>query len=438
MKNMREARSPILDWAREAGSHRRRESLAEGTPMLLEGLKVIEWATWVAAPACSAVMADWGADVVKIESPEGDAVRAFYPDNAKSPGNPVFTLENRGKRSVVLDLASEAGRGGLLRLLESADVFLTNVRPGALKRAQLDYDSLKDRFPRLIMANVTGYGLSGPLADQAAFDITAFWARSGVARAFIPTDQRPFSSRPGFGDHFTAMSALAGILAAAHERARTGRGRHVETALLRVGAYGIGWDLSEQLRYGAVTTAQPRDDTMVPLNGFFRTGDDRWLAILVRRPIEYPPLLRALGRADLADDARWLPPYADIATVRHVRGALDEAFAALTLAEAAERLDGLDSVWAPMESLADLEASPQAHEAGCFVEVPDGWGGGFLSPAGPVRFPGLDISPRAAAPKLGEHTRQVLSQAGFTPAEIEAMAVALAPAPQRNPDQPPS
>ena len=398
--------------------------------MLLQGLKVVEWSTWVAGPSCAGILADWGADVIKVESAVGDATRAFFPDTAESPGNPVFTMENRGKRGVVLDTSRPEGREALIALLRQADIFITNVRPGSLTRARLDYDSLKAQLPRLIYANVTGYGLTGEMADVAAFDITAFWARSGAAHSFIPPDQEPFPSRPGFGDHMTALATLSGVLAAVHERTRTGLGRQVETALMRVGAFAIGWDLSLQLRYGDVTTAQPKKDRMVALSGFFHTGDDRWFVIVVKSADDFPNVMRAIGRADVLEHPKYLPPYTDIHDVRYVRGILEAAFEAMSLEQAADLLNAADIGWAPMETLQELEMNPQAHEAGCFVETPDGWGGSFWGPASPVRFPGLDTSPRAAAPKLGEHTREVLIEAGYDPAAVDAMlasGVALQP-----------
>jgi crotonobetainyl-CoA:carnitine CoA-transferase CaiB-like acyl-CoA transferase len=396
--------------------------------MLLKGLKVVEWSTWVAGPSCAGVLADWGADVVKVESAAGDATRAFFPDTAESPGNPVFTMENRGKRGVVIDTSRAEGRAAMKALMKDADIFITNTRPASLKKAGLDYDSVKDAFPQLIYANVTGYGLTGEEADKAGFDITAFWAKSGVARSFIPPDQEPFPSRPGFGDHVTSLATLSGVLAAVVERERTGRGRQVETALMRVGAFAIGWDLSLQLRYGDVTTAQPKKDRMVALSGFFHTGDDRWFVVVVKSANDLPNVLTAIGREDMLGNPRFLPPYTDIHDVRYVRAALETAFEAMTLEEAAALLDSIDVAFGTMESLAELEMNPQAHEAGCFVEVPDGWGGSFWSPASPVRFPGVDTSPRGPAPKLGEHTLEVLQEAGLTEAEaLAAAGVALQP-----------
>jgi len=392
--------------------------------MLLSDLKVVEWSTWVAGPGCAALMADWGASVIKVESAAGDATRAFFPDTAESPGNPVFTMENRGKRGIVLDTAKPEGRAAMLALMKQADVFITNVRPGSLTRAGLDYDSVRGACPQLIYANVTGYGLTGEMADAAAFDITAFWARSGAARSMIPPDQEPFPSRPGFGDHFTALATLSGVLAALHERTRTGQGRRVETALMRVGAYAVGWDLSLLLRYGDVTTAQPKRDRMVAFSGFFHTADDRWFVVVVKSPNDYPNVMRAIGKAEMLEDPRYRPPYSDIEHVRTVRGVLDAAFGAMTLEQASALLNEADIAFAPMDSLHDLEMNPQAHEAGIFVETPDGWGGSFWGPASPVRFPGLETAPRGPAPKLGQHTREVLLELGYDEPTVEAMLAA--------------
>lgn len=389
--------------------------------MLLQGLKVVEMATWVAGPGCAGIMADWGAEVIKVESPEGDATRGFYPDTAESPGNPIFALENRGKKGVVLDIARPAGRAALMALLRDADVFVTNVRPGSLQRLGLDYESLKHEFPRLIYAAVTGYGLQGPEANTPAFDITAFWTRSGAARAMIPTDQEPFPSRPGFGDHMTALATLSGVLAAVHERTVTGWGRLVETSLIRAAAYAMGWDLSLQLRYGQVVTAQPRHERPSAISGFFRTADDRWICIVPRGANCFPNMMRVIGRTEVLDDPRYALPIADLEAVREVRAMIDAVFGALTLEELAERLTACDLAWAAMASLAELAASDMAEQAGCFETVSDGWGGAFRAPAAPARFPEGAPPVGRAAPKLGEHTREVLEAAGLRPHEIDAV-----------------
>jgi crotonobetainyl-CoA:carnitine CoA-transferase CaiB-like acyl-CoA transferase len=386
--------------------------------MLLEGLKVVEMATWVAGPSAAAVLADWGAEVVKVESPIGDATRVYYPDTAESPGNPVFTNENRGKKGVMLDIAKPEARQALKALLRQADIFVTNVRPGSMKRLGLDYEG---EFPRLIYAAVTGYGLVGPEADTPAFDMTAFWTRSGVAHATIPPDQEPFASRPGFGDHVTALATVSGVLAALHERHATGRGRLVESSLLRAGAYAISWDLAIQLRFGEVVTAQPRDERPGPISGFFKTKDDRWLLLLPRTLDCFTQLMIALERPEILAEPRYDPPVTEMDTVREIRAIVDEAFAQMTLAEVGQRLTAGDLAWAPMGTLAELAEGDLAKHAGCFEVVEDGWGGAFRGVASPARFPEGAPPVGRAAPKLGEHTREVLEAAGLRPDEIEAL-----------------
>ena len=395
--------------------------------MLLEGLKVVEMSTWIAAPGCAMIMAEWGADVIKVEGPEGDAIRRFYPDTPESPGNPIFSMENRGKRGVVLDVYAPEGRAALIQLLKTADVFITNLRPGALRRTRLDYESVKAEAPRLIYACVTGFGLTGPEADRPAFDLTGFWTRSGVAASTIPPDQEPFTCRPGFGDHVTALATLSGVLAALRERDQTGEGRMVEASLIRAGIYALGWDTSIHLRYGEATTALPRSQRPSAIAGYFRTKDDRYVCIAPRGPTCVPAVLNGLGLGHILETPGLAPPYPDLETVRKVRGMVDAAFAQLTLEEAGAMLTKGDLIWAPMATLDEVTIDEQAREAGCFVVTPDRFGGAFEAPATPIRFSGLDVEPRAPAPTLGQHTREVFAEVGLDAAAVDALA-AKAPA----------
>jgi crotonobetainyl-CoA:carnitine CoA-transferase CaiB-like acyl-CoA transferase len=390
--------------------------------MLLQGLKVVEMSTWIAAPGCAMIMAEWGADVIKVESPgEGDAIRRFYPDTAESPGNPIFSMENRGKRGVALDVYAPEGREALIQLLKTADVFVTNLRPGALKRTRLDYDSLKDELPRLVYACVTGFGLEGEEADRPAFDLTGFWTRSGIAASTIPPDQEPFTCRPGFGDHVTALATLSGVLAALHERQSTGKGRLVEASLLRAGVYALGWDTSIHLRYGEATTAQPRSERPSAVGGYFRTADDRYVCVAPRGPGCFPAIIKGLGLESAVAEIG-APPYGDLAVTRALRAKVDAAFARLTLEEAGEMLTRGDLIWAPMATLDEVTIDPQARAAGCFVVTPDQYGGAFEAPATPIRFPGLEIEPQRPAPFLGQHTREVLEEAGVAAEVVAAVA----------------
>ena len=389
--------------------------------MLLEGVKVIEMSTWVAGPSAAAVMADWGADVVKVEAPGGDATRALAPDTPDSPGNPIFTNENRGKRGIVLDMKQPGSRDVLLTLLKQADIFITNLRPASLSRMRLDYDSIKADLPQLIYGAVTSYGLTGENAGAPAFDSTGFWTVSGAAGATIPAGQEPFSIRPGFGDHVTAISAVAGLLAALHERGATGAGRLVEASLIRAGTYAIGWDMGQQLRYGEATTNVPRAQSERAVAGYFRTSDGHWVLSLPRTEQAFRKLAAALDAPELAAQDPFGPDAADPARLARLRLLADEAFARFTLEEACARLRELDIIHAPLRSLGEAADSAASRDAGCFQEVADGWGGTFLTTAGPIRFPGGAPQTGAAAPRLGEHTREVLAAAGYDPAAIEQL-----------------
>ncbi|HEY1753668.1 MAG TPA: CaiB/BaiF CoA-transferase family protein [Caulobacteraceae bacterium] len=389
---------------------------------MLEGLKIVELATYVAGPSAAAVMSDWGAEVIKVESGRGDPIRRTFAGQPHLEGNPVHEWENHGKRGVVLDTARPAGREALLRLLQDADVFLTNVRPASLKRQGLDYETLSQALPRLIYVAVTGYGLEGPGADLPAFDAAALWSRGGVAGAFTPKGQEPPACRPGFGDAICALSTISATLAAVVERQATGRGRLVETSLVRSGTFAIGWDMSIQLKWGRLATQRTRKEALNPISNFFRTADGRWVGVFSRDGRDdFGHVIKALGMEHLAQDERFATGGARIKNGPALVEALDEGFAELTLDEIGRRLTAADLVWGPLNYPRDTVADPLAEAAGCFVDITDADGIAFRQPAGPARFPGYDDAPKRPAPKLGQHTREVLAQAGYSEAQIDAL-----------------
>ena len=397
---------------------------------MLEGLKVVEYATYVAAPGAGGIMADWGASVIKVEPPGGDPIRQFFASvGVDFDGNPVFDLDNRGKRAIVLDTAQDGGRAALVKLAETADVFLTNVRPGGLERAGLDFASLAKRNPRLVYATLTGYGLEGPGADWPGMDSPAFWARTGLAALFSPKGGDPVPLRTAFGDHVASIATAAGILAALYERERTGRGRLVEASLIRAATYAAGSDLALQHVLGRTASNRPRAQAPNPLINHFKTSDGRWLCLITRQGSrDWAPLCRALKREALVDDARFNSTKLRRENGTALVGLLDEAFAAFTLAEIGAALDAEDIIWAPVLTAAEAVADPQAIAAGCVVQTPNGKGGAFNAPAGPIRFPAADDGPKGPVPHVGQHTREVLAELGYSATEIDALFVSGAAA----------
>lgn len=375
----------------------------------LAGIRVVELAVWVAGPAAGGLLADWGADVVKVEPPGGEPFRQMFGVVAGQAieGSPPFDLDNRGKRSVALDLRTEEGRADLERLVAVADVFLSNQRRPALGRLGLAPDELRRRHPHLVVCHVSGYGSAGEEVDRHAFDIGAFYARTGLAAQLTPEGTDPPLMRGGVGDHMTAMAATGGICAALLERARTGEGQLVETSLLRTGAYATGWDLSIQLALGKIGAPHGREQAPNPMVNPYPTADGRWLWLIgVEADRHWPATARALGHEEWLDDERFSSAGRRRRNAADLVGALDEAFAAHDLAHWADALDAEGVWWAPVQTYAELVEDPQALAAGVVVDVP----GGPRSINTPVDFGGDIGLPPAGVPAVGQHTAEVLEE----------------------------
>lgn len=392
---------------------------------MLEGIRVVEYATYMAAPGAGCILRDWGADVVKIEPPGGDPIRLFFRTiGTDIQDNPVFDFDNRGKQSVIVNTGTPEGQQILRELVAEADVFLTNVRPGGLARSGLDYDSIRQVNPKLVYCSLSGYGLEGPDADRPGFDIASFWSRTGVASLTIPKGQEPFPLRTAFGDHTTSIAAAAGICAALVEAQRTGKGRLVEASLFRTGLYAMGSDLAIQLFFGRVASTKGRHEQNVPISNFYQTKDGKWFCIVARQgETDWAPLCRVINRPDLATDPRFNNAKGRRANNAEVVDILDAGFGAYDMAELAARLDAESIAWAPVQTLAEVAADPQAHAAGAIVQTPSAKGDGstYASPASPVRFPGADDGPKGPSPAPGQHTRDILAGLGRSPEEIEAL-----------------
>jgi len=389
----------------------------------LEGIRVVELGFWVAGPAAAGIMADWGADVVKLEPPDGDPMRGLFLTAAgvDVPINPPFELDNRGKRSLVLNLQHAEGRAAAHRLLADADVLVTNLRLPALAKLGLDFPTVHALNQRLVYCALTGYGADGPDRDRPAYDVGAFWARAGVAMSLTPKGSPPPQQRGGMGDHTTAIAAVSAVCAALVARQRTGVGQFVCTSLLRTGVYVLGWDVNTRLRLGRVESPYDRHHIPNPLVNCYQAADGRWFWLLgLQADRHWPDLVRAIERPELRDD----PRFAEIRVRREHAEAcvatLDAIFAGQPLAHWMAAFDRAGMWWAPVQTIGEMLDDPQARAGGVFtsVEVAEGRADMVASPA---EFAGTPAAPPAMAPEHGQHTETVLLELGYDWEQIAAL-----------------
>lgn len=372
----------------------------------LHGVKVVELGVWVAGPAATGMMADWGATVIKVEPPTGDPQRAVFGalGVADQAGVPPFEIDNRGKKSVVLDLRTDADMATMHRLLSDADVFVSNVRPAGLARMGLDPESLTKKYPRLVYGFLTGYGTSGPDVDRAGYDIGAFWARSGIAHTMVGADETPPMVRSGQGDHTTGLSMCAGVMAALFDRERSGVGRVVSTSLLRTGIYTIGWDVGVQLRFGKRTSTKPRAQNPAPQMLNYTCGDGRafWLLGL-EADRHWPGFVTAIGRDDLAADERFTNAGLRAKNCEALIALLDEHFATNTYEHWTSRFNEHDVWWAPLNSIREAIEDPQVIASGAIIDMtPRDGEAPYKAVNSPVDFSGYAPT-YGPVPRLGEH-----------------------------------
>ena len=392
----------------------------------LDDITVLELANWVAGPSAAAIMADMGARVVKVEPLAGDSMRnrlrqPVLPDDAPRTDFP-FHLDNRGKRSVAVDLADEQG-GQLVRdLAGEADVVVTNLLPGRLERFGLGPDQLLAEHPSLIYALVTGYGSTGDDADKIGFDLTAFFGRGGIMSLIGEPDDPPHAFRPGQGDHVTGLALLSAILAALRVRDRTGEGQVVETALMRTAAWTIGCDVSVALVDGLHPNRRARNQAISPLMTRYRCADGVWVNLAAFDPSLWGRFCEAIDRPDLATDERFATPAARFQNNEELIGLVDEEFATRPFDEWAPRLDASGVIWARVSGMADLVGDPQAEAMGMYTEIDHPVAGPFRTMTTPFSMSGTPPEVRGPGPEIGEHTREVLAEMGIDADRIAALA----------------
>ena len=392
---------------------------------LLSGIRVIDCGTYVAGPAAATVMSDFGAEVIKIERPGGgDLWRLFssLPGTAKSELDWCWTLTGRNKKSVALDLLRPEGREVLLRMVKTADVFVTNYQRALLEKFRLTWDELRAVNDRLIYAHLTGYGDAGEDADEPAFDALAYWARSGLMMSVTGIDGSPGAPRPGMGDHPTSMSLFGAIMLGMYNRERTGRGSKVGTSLMASGAWANACDIQAKFCGGVFPERGAGKHPPNPLTAAYLSRDGKpFLLVQIDPDNEFPRLCTALGLGELAGDAMFATNAGRGTYAAELYGILQSQFESRDLAELRSLFRRYDVKWAPMPKLDDVMEDPQMRASGAFVKM-DYPGHGVLETVNsPVFVDGFEKRKPTAAPDVGQHTREVLRDLGYSEEQVEAM-----------------
>jgi len=396
----------------------------------MDGVRVVELASWTYVPVAGAVLAEWGAEVIKIEHPEtGDPQRGLAAMGLVPTGpggvSHMMELPNRGKRSVGLDIRTDEGRDILLKMCETADVFLTNWRPQARQKYRVDVEDIRAVNPSIIYVRGSGQGQRGPEAERGGYDGCTFWARGGPADIISDPDDYPISQPgPAFGDLIGGMTIAGGISAALYHRERTGEAMIVDNSLLATAMWATGASVLAAGLFGF--GRMPRGDRKKvpnPLVGNYRTSDGRYLSLVMLESDRYwGDLVTRMGRPDLVEDPRFVDAAARAANSEACVTLLDETFATKTFAEWKEILAEAKGVWAPVQTAAELLEDPQALANGYLRDVEAHSGTMFQMVASPLQF---DEEPPdlVRGPEHGEHTDEVLGELGLDMDQIMELKV---------------
>lgn len=392
---------------------------------LFKGIKVLEIATYIFGPGSAAILADFGADVIKIEAPgRGDPLRYAHkaPPFMPHDFDYIWQQDNRNKRSITLDMKAPEGREILLALVREADVLITNFPPNVLERLNIRYEDLAAENERLIYGQITGFGEKGPEASAPGFDATAYWARSGLMDLVRTANSEPSISSPGMGDHPSAMTMYAAIMTGLYKRERTGRGGKVHSSLLANGMWTASSSLSCILAGGgAVGRPNPAKPTNALLNQY-QTRDGRWLLLVIlHQKKHWPSLLKALNREDLLSDPRFIDIQERNDNAKLLGPVLAETFKTRDLIEWRDRLQAQKLTFSVLATLEEAIDDPQVLANDMLIDVEGHNYGRGQAVNSPFWVEGSDKVPARVGPALGADGQDILRELGYSDDRISAL-----------------
>ncbi len=384
----------------------------------LSGVKVIELGTMAAVPGGAAILAEWGADVLKVEDPGGgDPARTLnvIPDaGGRGEAGPLWEQANRNKRSAAIDIRNEKGRDALLKLVEGADVFVTSTRHAGLERGGLAYEHLRVVNERIIYCHLSGYGREGDEAWRPGYDALCYWSRSGLADSLTPVGQTPLPQRPALGDHTTSIAIAAGVCSALYVRERTGKGQEIRASLLHTGLWVTSMD---QVTASISQKELPKMSSSAirnPMANYYKTKDGYISILSLQMDRFWERFCRAVDRPDLLENPRYATRELQMEHAQELAGIFQEEFVKRGVWEWAKPLDDADIRWGVIQTTLQATKDKQAWANGYFhtLEHPDIDHVDVVT--APVQFSETPGAVTTASPDLGQHTEEVLLDAGYT------------------------
>jgi formyl-CoA transferase len=389
---------------------------------IFSGLKVVDFASFIAGPSAAVILSDFGADVIKVESPTGDLWRIGHkiPPQPQAKDAYPWHLANRNKRGITLDLKSPSAQPVLEKLVKWADVFIVNTPHRARKKLKLEYDDVAQWNPRLIYADVTGFGEKGPDSELPGFDITSYWARSGLLSMTRDAGAPPTWPVAGSGDNATAVGLYSAIVTALYRRERSGKGSYVTTSLLAEGVWSASVSIQAALCEAKFFAPHDRKNPANAALNVYRASDGAWF-VLVVTPDKLAPVAKTIGRADLLTDPRFSDPAKLVANMSQLTEILDNVFCSQPMAHWYEVFNGVHVTFGVVREPQEVINDPQLHANDIVVPL-EGAGGKLTSTiSSPIQVHGVTKTPARRAPALGEHNEEVLRQLGFSASEIDRL-----------------